>query len=74
MHQLIQKKNSNPAKFVSSNLKAESSIKDLKKAGIILDSETFPPNLNASLIDLPEKDGSVKYWLATPNFFCCHKI
>ena len=67
------KKNSNPAKFVSSNLKAESSIKDLKKAGIILDSETFPPNLNASLIDLPEKDGSVKYWLATPNFFAVTK-
>ena len=67
------RKNSNPAKFVSSNLKAESSIKDLKKAGIILDSVIFPPNLSASLIDLPEKDGSVKYWLATPNFFAVTK-
>ena len=67
------KKNSNPAKFVAGNLKAESSIKDLKNAGVILDSVIFPPDLNASLIDLPEKDGSIKYWLATPNFFAVTK-
>ena len=67
------RKNSNPANFVSKSLKAESSVGALKKAGIIIDTGLFPPNLNASLIDLPEKDGSVKYWLATPNFFAVTK-
>ena len=70
---IYPQKNLNPSKFVASSLKAESNIKDLAKAGFILDSGLFPPSLNASLIDLPEKDGTVKYWLATQNFFAVTK-
>ncbi len=70
---IYPKTNLNPSKFVASSLKAESSVRELADAGFILDSRLFPPNLNASLIDLPEKDGTVKYWLATQNFFAVTK-
>lgn len=70
---IFPNKNLNPSRFVASSLKAESSIKDLVNAGFVLESSLFPPDLQASLIDLPEKDGSTKYWLATPNFFAVTK-
>ncbi|OUW02276.1 MAG: lytic murein transglycosylase B [Betaproteobacteria bacterium TMED156] len=64
---------SNPSKFVANSLKAESNVKKLAEAGFIPKSVFLPPNLDASLIDLHEKDGSIKYWLATPNFFAVTK-
>ena len=71
--EILVSDNSNPSKYIANSLKAVSNVAEIKKAGFVFNSKVFPPYLKASLIDLEEKDGSRKYWLATSNFFSITK-
>lgn len=58
-----------PARFVAPKLEPVHTVAELKRAGIDQQIQRLSPALPASLIDLPEADDTVQYWIAAHNFF-----
>jgi membrane-bound lytic murein transglycosylase B len=59
----------NPSPFVAPKLEPLHTVAKLQSAGIVQKSDRLPLELRASLIDLPEEDDTVTYWIAANNFF-----
>ena len=61
---------SSPARFVAPKLTPIHTVAEIQAAGIQQAvTDHLAPSTAASLIDLPESDGSVSYWFAAQNFF-----
>lgn len=61
--------NAQPSGFVAPQLEPIHTVATLQAAGIEQQSPRLLPGTKASLIDLPEEDDSVTYWIAAHNFF-----
>ena len=61
--------NANVAHFVAPKLSPIHTVAQLEQSGIAQALPRLSPDTKASLIDLPEADGSVLYWIASHNFF-----
>jgi membrane-bound lytic murein transglycosylase B len=59
----------NAAPFVAPQLEPIHTVARLGQAGIGQQTARLSPEIPASLIDLPEEDGTVIYWIAAHNFF-----
>lgn len=59
----------NAGPYVAPGLAPAHTVADLQAAGIGQSPEVLPASMRASLIDLPEEDDSVRYWMAAHNFF-----
>ena len=59
----------NPARFVAPQLEPLHTVAQLQAAGIEQETPRLSADTSASLIDLPEEDDSVIYWIAAHNFF-----
>jgi membrane-bound lytic murein transglycosylase B len=59
----------NARQFIPKKLAPAHTVAQLEAAGIQQAQPQLSPNTPASLIDLPEQDGSVGYWFAAHNFF-----
>lgn len=59
----------NVASFIAPQLAPIHTVDQLHQAGIQQQFISLSHDTMASLIDLPEEDGSVKYWFAANNFF-----
>lgn len=60
---------SDPTRFVAPKLEPIHTVLELQKAGIEQQIKRFTLSSAASLIDLPEADDTVQYWIAGHNFF-----
>lgn len=61
--------NVQPEAFVAPKLEPLHTVAQLHSAGIDQQVPMLSPDTRASLIDLPEEDDSVTYWIAAHNFF-----
>lgn len=59
----------NAKKFVAPQLEPLHTVAELRNAGIDQQPARLAPETVASLIDLPEEDDTVTYWMAAHNFF-----
>lgn len=58
-----------PTAFVAPKLEPLHTVEKLQRAGISQKTNRLSGNTPASLIDLPEEDDTVTYWIAANNFF-----
>jgi membrane-bound lytic murein transglycosylase B len=58
-----------PSAFIAPKLEPIHSVGLLKEAGITQETPRLSDQTKASLIDLPESNGSIQYWVAAKNFF-----
>lgn len=56
-------------RFLPTRLSPAHTLAQLTSAGIRQEVERFSPDARVSLIDLPEADDTVIYWIAAQNFF-----
>ena len=57
------------SRFIAPRLEPLHTVAELHQMGAVQIQEKLNPSMKASLIDLPEEDNSVRYWMAAHNFF-----
>jgi membrane-bound lytic murein transglycosylase B len=58
-----------PRPFIAPRLTPMHTVAELEQAGILQREPRLAPSTPASLIDLPEADDTIQYWIAAKNFF-----